>query len=86
MCNLTPGHLVFTGGNTHIYSNHMAQCKELLTRHPKELCQLEIILPDGFSSLETTQQLNWLGTFSVHDHFKLVGYESWPSITAPMAV
>lgn len=86
MCNLTPGHLVFTGGNTHIYSNHMDQCKELLTRNPKELCQLEIILPDGFSSLETTQQLNWLGTFSVHDHFKLVNYDSWPTIKAKMAV
>ncbi|EPJ2511915.1 thymidylate synthase, partial [Salmonella enterica subsp. enterica serovar Bareilly] len=40
MCNLIPGDLVFSGGNTHIYSNHVEQCKEVLRREPKELCSL----------------------------------------------
>ena len=32
MCNLIPGDLIFSGGNTHIYMNHVEQCKEILRR------------------------------------------------------
>ena len=64
----------------------MDQCKELLTRNPKELCQLEIILPEEFSTWETVYQLRWIADFSNHSHFKLVNYDSWPTIKAKMAV
>lgn len=86
MCNLKPGDLVFSGGNTHIYSNHIEQCKEVLRREPKELCQLEIAFPDKFSDWETSSQLRWLDQWAKPHHFVLKGYESHPTIKAKMAV
>ncbi|AEN93890.1 dTMP thymidylate synthase [Escherichia phage Bp7] len=86
MCNLIPGDLVFSGGNTHIYSNHVEQCQEVLRREPKELCELEINWPEGFSDWSTTLQLHWVTEHMVHEDFKLIGYESHPTIKAKMAV
>lgn len=87
MCNLIPGDLVFSGGNTHIYTNHIEQCREVLRREPKALCQLEI---DGFSAnfgeQDTHSQLMWVTEMMDHTNFKLVGYESHPTIKAKMAV
>lgn len=86
MCNLIPGDLVFSGGNTHIYSNHVEQCKEVLRREPKELCSLEINWPEGFANWSTTLQLYWVTERMSHEDFKLIGYESHPTIKAKMAV
>lgn len=86
MTGLKPGHLVFTGGNTHIYMNHIEQCKEILRREPKELCQLEINCPDKFSNWETGSQVRWLEAFAKTEDFQLVGYESHPTIKGKMAV
>lgn len=86
MCNLKPGHLVFTGGNTHIYSNHVEQCKEVLRRQPKELCKLEINFPKDYSKWETSTQLRWLDAFAKVEDFVLKDYESHPTIKAKMAV
>ncbi|QQR83022.1 thymidylate synthase [Candidatus Peregrinibacteria bacterium] len=41
-CNLTPRHFVHTIGNAHIYTNHVEQLNEQLTRTPKKLPTLEI--------------------------------------------
>ncbi|QFR57118.1 thymidylate synthase [Klebsiella phage Kpn BM7] len=86
MCNLIPGDLVFSGGNTHIYMNHMEQCEEVLRREPKELCNLEITWPSNFENWPTETQLDWVTTSMTHKDFKLHGYKSHPAITAKMAV
>lgn len=87
MCNLIPGDLVFSGGNTHIYSNHIEQCQEVLRREPKALCQLEITgLPSNFVDQPTHAQLMWVTEMMDHSNFKLIGYESHPTIKAKMAV
>lgn len=85
MTGLKPGHLVFTGGNTHIYLNHVEQCKEVLSREPKELCSLEIEWPGNFENWPTETQLNWIETMRPSD-FTLKGYESHPAIKGKMAV
>lgn len=86
MCNLIPGTLTYTGGNTHIYSNHVEQCQEVLRRESKDLCELKINWPDGFSDWDTEMQLYWVTERMTHEDFKLVGYESHPTIKAKMAV
>lgn len=88
MCNLIPGDLVFSGGNTHIYSNHIEQCQEVLRREPKKLCQLEINWPENFNTpgVTTEGQLKHVTEVMTHKDFKLVGYESHPTIKAKMAV
>ena len=86
MCNLIPGDLVFSGGNTHIYMNHIEQCEEVLRREPKELCNLEITWPSNFENWPTETQLDWVTGSMSHKDFKLQGYKSHPAITAKMAV
>lgn len=87
MCGLKPGDLVFSGGNTHIYMNHIEQCKEVLAREPKELCQLKMSgFPNDFKYWSTEQQLDWITVFMLGSDFELVGYESHPTIKGKMAV
>lgn len=86
MCNLIPGDLVFSGGNTHIYSNHVEQCKEVLRREPKELCSLEINWPSNFENWPTKIQMDWVTGTMTHSDFVLKNYESHPTIKAKMAV
>lgn len=86
MCNLIPGDLIFSGGNTHIYMNHVEQCKEILRREPKELCELVISgLPYKFRYLSTKEQLKYVLKLRPKD-FVLKGYESHPPIKGKMAV
>lgn len=70
---LEVGELVYEGHDVHLYQNHVDQAKEQLTRTPFKFPQLEI---------------NWKESIYDYtiDDFKLVGYESHPSIKAPMAV
>lgn len=87
MTGLKPGHLVFTGGNTHIYLNHIEQCKEILVREPKELCKLKIKgLPSNFAKSSTYEQLLWVTEMLDPSNFELVNYESHPPIKGKMAV
>lgn len=86
MCNLIPGDLVFSGGNTHIYSNHVEQCKEVLRREPKELCELKIDWPSNFENWPTKIQMDWVTGTMTHSDFVLKNYESHPTIKAKMAV
>src|SRR3546814_14826685 len=41
-CDLEPGEFIWTGGDTHIYSNHMEQVRLQLTREPLPLPRLEL--------------------------------------------
>ncbi|EOC8912530.1 thymidylate synthase [Shigella sonnei] len=86
MCNLIPGDLIFSGGNTHIYMNHVEQCKEILRREPMDLCELQLKFPDEFDEWDTESQVFWLSQFAKPHNFVLNNYESHPPIKGKMTV
>lgn len=86
MCKLVPGDLVFSGGNTHIYSNHIEQCKEILNRTPMDLCKLSINWPNEFSQCDTETQLYWLTEYMTAQDFVLKDYQSHGVLKGKMAV
>ncbi|MDP1932261.1 MAG: thymidylate synthase [Gammaproteobacteria bacterium] len=73
-CDLEVGDFVWTGGDTHLYSNHLEQARLQLSRDPMPLPRLNIKRKpeDIFSYL--------------YDDFEIVGYESHPHIKAPVAI
>jgi thymidylate synthase len=71
---LEPGEFIWTGGDTHIYSNHMDQVKEQLSREPKAVTRVNI-----------KRKVAEVWDFTVDD-FELVGYDPHPAIKAPIAV
>lgn len=72
---LDVGELCVHLGDTHIYSNHLDQIKEQITREPYELP--ELVLPE-FSSLEELLQCS-------PADFKLHGYTHHPKLTGAMS-
>lgn len=73
-CDLQPGELIWTGGDVHIYANHVEQVNLQLTREPYPLPQLVIKRkPDSLFDYR-------------FEDFEIVGYQSHPSIKAPIAV
>jgi thymidylate synthase len=72
---LKPGEFIWTGGDTHIYSNHVDQVKEQLTREPRAIPTVKILNPD----------VKEVWDFKVED-FELIGYDPHPPIKAPIAV
>lgn len=73
-CRLEVGEFVWSGGDVHIYSNHLEQVKTQLTREPYELPQLVIKRkPDSIFDY-------------VYEDFEFVGYQHHPAIKATVAV
>ena len=72
-CGLKVGDFIWTGGDCHIYNNHINAVKEQLTRTPKELPVLHFTLGKKFDEY-------------VVDDFLLEGYDPDPAIKAEMAV
>lgn len=68
------GEFIWTGGDTHIYSNHFEQVREQLSREPKSLPRVNIKRSAGE-----------IWDFTVDD-FELIGYDPHPAIKAPIAV
>ncbi|MDH5444108.1 MAG: thymidylate synthase [Gammaproteobacteria bacterium] len=71
---LKPGEFVHTLGDAHLYSNHMEQVEEQLSRKPFPLPTMKI-----------NPAIDNIFDFTFDD-FDLVGYESHPHIKAPVAV
>jgi thymidylate synthase len=72
--NLTPGDLVWTGGDCHLYLNHLEQADEQLAREPLPLPKLVI-----------KRRPPSLFEYAYED-FEIVGYRSHAAIKAPIAV
>lgn len=73
-CNLEVGDFVWTGGDCHLYSNHLEQVDLQLSRDFYPLPKLKILRkPDSIFDYE-------------FEDFEIVGYESHPAIKAPVAV
>ena len=68
-----PGEFVWTGGDCHVYDNHIDQVLEQLSTHPYPYQQMEI--KRRIRCLDCT-----------YDDFKVVGYKHHPTIKAPVAV
>ena len=66
--------------------NHTEQCKEILRREPKELCELKIDWPIEFGNCDTETQLYWLTEYMKPKDFILENYESHPAIKGKMAI
>ena len=73
-CDLTVGDFVWTGGDCHLYSNHLEQVEEQLKREPIALPRLAIKRrPATLFDYE-------------FDDFEILNYESHPHIRAAVAV
>ena len=73
-CNLEVGDFVWTGGDCHLYSNHLEQVELQLSRDFFPLPKLNILRkPDSIFDYE-------------FEDFEIVGYESHPHIKAPVAI
>ncbi|MDQ3633762.1 MAG: thymidylate synthase [Acidobacteriota bacterium] len=73
-CGLKVGDFVWTGGDVHIYLNHIEQTKKQLSREPYPLPQLIIkSKPDSIFDYE-------------FEDFEIENYKSHPSISAPISV
>lgn len=74
VCSLKPGEFIHTLGDTHIYHNHFEQVKEQLSHTPLKLPQIKI-----------NPSVKDINDFKYED-FELVGYESYGTIKAQVAV
>ena len=72
--NLEPGELVHTLGDAHLYSNHLDQAREQLTRDPRPLPVMRL-----------NPAVTSLFDFQFGD-FTLEAYDPHPAIKAPIAV
>ncbi|OXM16426.1 thymidylate synthase [Paenibacillus herberti] len=73
-CDLEPGELIYSGGDVHIYTNHLEQVKLQLTREPYPLPRLVLNRrPDSIFDYR-------------FEDFEVVGYEHHPTIKAEVSV
>lgn len=73
-CGLEPGEFIWSGGDVHIYSNHMQQVHTQLEREPYPLPQLKIVRkPDSIFDY-------------TYEDFVFENYEYHPGIKAPVAI
>ncbi|MFP1789289.1 thymidylate synthase [Lonsdalea quercina] len=73
-CALEVGDFVWTGGDTHLYSNHLEQANLQLTREPRPLPKL--IIKRRPASLFDYR----------FEDFEIEGYDPHPPIKAPVAI
>ena len=74
VCELAPGDFVHTLGDAHLYTNHLEQTDEQLSRKPYPLPVMKI-----------NPEVKSIFDFKFED-FELIGYEAHPHIKAAVAV
>jgi thymidylate synthase len=74
VCDLQPGEFIWTGGDCHLYANHLEQADLQLTREPLPLPRMQL-----------NPAVKDLLAFKFDD-FELFGYQAHPHIPAPVAV
>ena len=74
VCGLAPGDFVHTLGDAHLYTNHLEQTDEQLSRKPYPLPVMKI-----------NPEVKSIFDFKFED-FELIGYEAHPHIKAAVAV
>lgn len=74
VCDLELGDFIWTGGDTHIYSNHYEQVNTQLAREPRPLPTMKI-----------NPEIKDIFSFKYED-FTLENYNPYPGIKAPVAV
>jgi len=79
VCGLAVGEFIHTFGDLHIYSNHLEQVNELLSREPMPLPTLEIQNADNLRGLDGLLSFKF-------ENLKLENYQSHTRIAAPVAV
>lgn len=70
---LEPGEFVWTGGDCHVYDNHIDQVMEQLSRKPYPYPQIQIRKADSIFSYE-------------YEDFDIVNYQHHSTLKAPVAV
>jgi thymidylate synthase len=74
VCGYQPGDFIWTGGDCHLYLNHLDQAREQLARTPRNL-----------PTLSLTPDVQDIFAFRFED-FTLSGYDPYPTIKAPIAI
>ena len=74
VCNLQPGEFIWTGGDTHLYLNHLEQVQQQLPRNFRSL-----------PTLRLNPAVNDIFTFTYED-ISIENYDPHPAIKAPVAV
>ena len=73
-CGLEVGDFIWTGGSIHLYSNHLDQAREQISREPRQLPELKLRrVPPTIEGYEL-------------DDFVIQGYDPHPSIKADVSV
>ena len=72
--DLTPGELVWVGGDVHLYLNHLEQAREQLTREPRP-----------FPRMRLTRRAASIDDYAIGD-FEVTGYDPHATIRADVAV
>jgi len=79
--NMVPDELIGNLGDVHLYSNHIEQAKEQISREPYPLPTLKIrdnIIEHGHEDIDP---IPWYST----SDFTLENYQSHPAIKAPLS-
>ncbi|MGR9457149.1 thymidylate synthase [Rhizobium leguminosarum] len=72
--DMTPGELVWVGGDVHLYLNHIDYARTILAREPKP-----------FPKIRLVRHPESIDHYRIED-FEVTGYEPHPPIDAPVAV
>jgi thymidylate synthase len=80
--NMVPDELIGNLGDVHLYSNHIEQAKEQISRTPYDLPKL--IINDEFWNHEYQTMDGWINSMEISD-FQVENYQSHPAIKAPLS-
>ena len=73
-CDLEPGEFIWTGGDVHLYLNHLEQAELQLQREPRSLPRLHI-----------KRKPESIFNYTFED-FEILDYDPYPTIKAPISV